>query len=230
MLLMSSTYEAYDLSSLQVITYGTEPMPESTLRGINSLLPAVKLKQTYGLTEVGIFSTQSQDSHSNWMKIGGRGAEVKVVNGTLWVRTETAMLGYLNAPSPFDAEGWYNTGDQVEVHGEYMKILGRKEDVINVGGEKVFPAEVESILLKMPNIKEVVVAKKKNPVTGQIVTAVVNTEKPEIASELKMRMIDFCKGQLERYKIPALITITPESLVGSRFKKMRSFALSEVTK
>jgi Acyl-CoA synthetases (AMP-forming)/AMP-acid ligases II len=73
MLLMSRAYESHDLSSLQVITYGTEVMPASTLASLHRIFPHVTLKQTYGLSELGILATQSKDSSSKWMKIGGEG-------------------------------------------------------------------------------------------------------------------------------------------------------------
>ncbi len=76
-------------------------------------------------------------------------------------RSESAMLGYLNAPSPFDEDGWYDTGDQVETDGEYIRILGRKSEIINVGGEKVFPAEVESVFLEIPNVRDVLITAEK---------------------------------------------------------------------
>jgi long-chain acyl-CoA synthetase len=56
-----------------------------------------------------------------------------------------AMLGYLNATSPFDREGWMNTQDLVEVDGEFVRILGRKSEMINVGGKQVHPIEVEDV-------------------------------------------------------------------------------------
>ena len=60
------------------------------------------------------------------MRVGGEGYETKVVDGRLWVRAESAMLGYLNAPSPFSADGFLDTGDLVEVDGEWLRILGRR--------------------------------------------------------------------------------------------------------
>src|SRR5262249_28186823 len=141
MLLISDAIKRYDLSSLEIITYGTEPMPENTLAHARSALPSVRFKQTYGLSELGIMSTQSRGSDSVWLKLGGRGFEHKIVDGVLWLRSASAMLGYLNAGSPFDADGWFNTQDLVEVDGEYVRILGRKSEMINVGGEKVHPAE-----------------------------------------------------------------------------------------
>jgi acyl-coenzyme A synthetase/AMP-(fatty) acid ligase len=221
LLLISEAYRRYDLSSLELITYGTEVMPESTLHRIHALFPHVQLLQTYGLSELGILRSKSRDSNSLWVKIGGEGFETKVVDGVLWIRARSAMLGYLNAPSPFDEEGWMNTQDVVEVDGEYIRILGRRSEIINVGGQKVYPAEVESVLLQIPNIKDVVVVGERHPITGQIVTARINLFKPEDLTELKRRVRAFCRERLAPYKIPVKIVITDQEQHSARFKKMR---------
>ena len=222
LLLISEQYKNFDLSSLELITYGTEPMPESTLHRLNEIFPNVQLKQTYGLSELGIMRSKSKDSNSLWVKIGGEGFETKVVDGILWIRTQSAMLGYLNAPSPFDEEGWFNTEDVVEVDGEYIRILGRKTEIINVGGEKVYPAEVESVLLQMCNIQDVTVHGEKNPIMGNIVAATVKLFEPEELSSLKKRIREFCSNKLAPYKIPVRIEISEYEQFSARFKKMRA--------
>ena len=136
LILLSEAYRRHDLSSLQVVTYGTEPMPESTLQRFHNLFPHVQLSQTYGLSEVGILRSKSRCSDSLWFKIGGEGFKTRVINGMLEIKAESAMLGYLNAPSPFTPDGWLQTGDVVEVDGEYIKILGRNSEIINVGGRR----------------------------------------------------------------------------------------------
>ena len=222
MLLMSGVYEKYDLSSLKVISYGTEVMPNSTLARLRQVFPGVALKQTYGLSELGALATKSRDSSSKWMKIGGPGVAVKVDGGTLWIKSDQAMVGYLNAPNPFDEDGWYNTGDAVVVDGEYFQILGRESDVINVAGEKVFPAEIESFLLTLDNVKDVVVRKKKSPVVGQLVWAEFLLENAEDPASFRKRAIEHCQRHLAPFKVPGLITIaTTDNVVGSRFKKIR---------
>ncbi|ABY36952.1 MAG TPA: long-chain fatty acid--CoA ligase [Chloroflexus aurantiacus] len=221
LLLISEAYRRYDLSSLELITYGTEVMPESTLHRIHALFPNVQLLQTYGLSELGILRSKSRDSNSLWVKVGGEGFETKIVDGVLWVRAKSAMLGYLNAPSPFDEEGWMNTQDVVEVDGEYIRILGRRSDIINVGGQKVYPAEVESVLLQMPNVKDVAVVGEPNPITGHIVTARFNLFEPEDPNEFKRRVRAFCRDRLAPYKIPVKIIITDSEQHSARFKKMR---------
>jgi long-chain acyl-CoA synthetase len=221
LILLSEAYNNYDLSSLQVITYGTEPMPENTLKRIHAVLPGVRLQQTYGLSELGILRSKSRDSESLWVKVGGEGFETKVVDGILWIRAQSAMLGYLNAPSPFDSEGWFNTGDAVILNGEFMRILGRTSEIINVGGEKVYPVEVESLLQSMDGVEDVTVSGEPNPIVGQIVKARVKLNTGETASEFKQRMRASCRGRLPGHKIPQKVTIVSGSMLGERFKKMR---------
>ena len=131
-------------------------------------------------------------------------------------------MGYLNAPSPFTKDGWFMTGDQVEVDGEYFKILGRKSEIINVGGEKVYPAEIESVILELENILDVTVYGEKNPIMGQIVCAKV-TFKSNIDSKYEINQIKaYCRNKLERFKVPVKIKIEDGILHNERFKKKRN--------
>jgi long-chain acyl-CoA synthetase len=221
LLLLSGEVSRRDLSSLRLITYGTEPMPASTLERACQALPNVRFLQTYGLTELGILRSQSRDSNSLWVRIGGEDFEWKVVEGRLWIRAKSAMLGYLNAPSPFDAEGYFDTSDLVEVDGEWIRFLGRKSDVINVGGNKVHPAEVESTLLQMEGVADVVVLGQPHPLTGQIVLATVQLTTGETAEQFKLRMRQFCADRLASYKVPARVQITDKPVYSARFKRVR---------
>ena len=221
MLIMSKVWEQFDLSSLKAITYGTEPMPESTLKRLFEIFPGVKIKQTYGLTELGIFPTRSREDQSTYLQIQESGLKTKVVDDVLYVQSDMMMLGYLNAPSPFDENGWYNTGDKVQIDGTYTKILGRESEIINVGGEKVFPAEVECVLLEMSNVKEVAVEAKSSPLVGQIVAAQFQLNNKENISEFRKRMVEHCKGKLEPFKVPRHIVLSDSSLMSTRLKKSR---------
>ena len=221
LLLVSEAFRHYDLSSLQMVTYGTEVMPESTLRRFHAAFPQVKLLQTYGLSEVGILRSKSKSSDSLWVKVGGEGFETRVVDGMLEIKAKSAMLGYLNHPSPFTADGWFKTGDAVEVDGEYLRILGRKSELINVGGEKVYPAEVESVLQLMEGVEDVAVTGQPHPMTGQIVFARVKLSTAESLAEFRVRMRQFCQDKLPRFAVPQKVELVEESLHGERFKKMR---------
>lgn len=221
LLLLSEAHLRHDLSSLKQITYGTEVMPETTLRRISGLFPKINFLQTYGMSEFGILRSKSKSSDSLWVKIGGEGFETKVVDGILYVRAHSAMVGYLNAPHPFDAEGWLNTGDEVEVDGDYVRFRGRRSEIINVGGEKVFPVEIENVLMEMSNVHEVTVRGEPNRLTGNIAVARVRLREPEPLPAFKARMREHCRGRLETYKIPAKVEIVSEEQHSERFKKIR---------
>jgi long-chain acyl-CoA synthetase len=222
LLLLSEAYTRHDLTSLALITYGTEPMPESTLRRLHAAFPDAKLQQTYGLSELGILRSKSRDNESLWVRVGGEGFDLKVVDGVLWIRSRYAMLGYLNAPSPFDADGWMNTGDAVDVDGEFIRIKGRKSEIINVGGHKVSPSDVESVLLEVPNINDAVVFAAPNPIMGQVVAARVNLAEPEEPDALRRRLRAALHGRLARHEIPVVVEIAEQTLHGARFKKRRT--------
>ncbi|MEB3145631.1 MAG: fatty acid--CoA ligase family protein [Cylindrospermopsis raciborskii 1523720] len=221
LLLLSGVYQRYDLSSLEIITYGTEVMPESVLTSLNQVFPHIRFHQTYGLTELGIMRSKSQASDSLWFKVGGEGYETRIVNGMLEIKAKSAMLGYLNAPAPFTTDGWYMTGDVVEIDGEWLKILGRKSEIINVGGQKVYPGEVESVLQTMPGVAEVSVKGEANAITGNIVTAKVRLKTDESLRDFRVRLRAFCQDKLESYKIPVRVTLVQERLHSDRFKKSR---------
>ena len=221
LILISKAFEKYDISSLKVVSYGTEMMPESTLKAFNKLFPDITLKQTYGLTELGVMRTKSESNDSLWLKVGGEDYKTKVVGDVLFIKAKTSILGYLNAPSPFDDEGWYDTGDRVEQKGDWIRFLGRENDIINVGGQKVFPAEVESVLMQIDNINEAAVFGKKNPIMGNVVAVKLVIDKEESLSSIKGKIRKFCKDKLESYKIPVHIEIATETNVSERFKKVR---------
>ncbi len=228
MVLMSEAYARHDLSTLRTVTYGTEPMPESTLRRLHALFPAIQLVQTYGLSEVGILRSKSKSSDSLWVKIGGEGFETRVVNGILEIKARSSMLGYLNAPSPFTADGWFVTGDEVEVDGEYLRILGRKSEIINVGGQKVYPAEVEGVIQEMPGVSDAAVYGERNAITGQIVCVNVSLNHDEPPADFVRRLKQHCRGRLELYKIPVKVRVVEMAQHGERFKKMRPLGQTSV--
>jgi acyl-CoA synthetase (AMP-forming)/AMP-acid ligase II len=181
----------------------------------------VTLQQTYGLSELGILRSKSRSNDSLWVKVGGEGFDVRVVDGLLEIKAKSAMLGYLNAPSPFTEDGWFKTGDAVEVDGDWYRILGRRSEMINVGGEKVYPAEVESVIQTMDGVESVVVSGEANAIIGSLVRATVKLSSGESAAEFRVRLRQFCKDKLSPYKIPQKVILWQEDLHSDRFKKIR---------
>jgi len=222
MLLLSKLYRGRDLKALRLITYGSEPMPASTLAGLRVALPNVELRQTYGLIELGVLRAKSESSDSLWVKVGGEGFDLRVIDGILQIKAESAMLGYLNAPSPVTDDGFFVTGDRVELNGEYMRFLGRDSELINVGGQKVFPAEVETILLECELVEEAVVYGQRHPITGKIVCADVQLRGTQDETEARRTIKRFCAERLEQFKIPVKIQFVQGGLYSDRLKRLRT--------
>jgi acyl-CoA synthetase (AMP-forming)/AMP-acid ligase II len=224
LILISESHRKYNLSSLRMITYGTEPMPESLLARCRAAFPNVRFLQTFGTSETGITKTSSKSSDSTCLKIDDPDTEYKIVDSELWIRSKTQILGYLNASMErFTDDGWFKTGDLVEeAEDGYIKIVGRSTELINVGGEKVLPSEVESVLFQIPGIKDCTVYGEPNPLMGQIVAAKVLFSTELKTSEAKKTVTEFCSGKLDRYKIPVKVALMSESEFSERFKKKRT--------
>jgi acyl-CoA synthetase (AMP-forming)/AMP-acid ligase II len=221
MLMISRAYQRWSLQSLKLITYGAEPMPESLLKMLNKSFPNIQFQQTYGLIELGVLSSKSENNDSLWVKIGGDGYQLRVNDGLLEIKSDSAMLGYINAPSPYTEDGWFKTGDAVEVKGDYFRILGRKSELINVGGEKVYPQEVENVILEIDEVTDVLVFGEKNPLTGSIVCAKVAIDSVKSKDEIIKQIRTHCRAKLASFKVPVKIAIGDAGFGNARFKKER---------
>jgi acyl-CoA synthetase (AMP-forming)/AMP-acid ligase II len=224
LMIIGRSYAKFDLSSLIMITYGTETMPGSLLDKLKQVFPKVKFLQTFGTSETGIAKTTSLSSTSTFVKIDDPDQEYKVVEGELWLKSKTQIMGYINhSNESFTSDGWFKTGDLVQ-EGEngFIKIIGRTKEVINVGGEKVMPAEVESVILELPWVQDCVVTGKPNIISGQMVTlqVCINDNIDPIVAKSEIRK--HCQTRLEAYKVPAKVSIVESVDFSSRFKKIRN--------
>ena len=209
------------LASLRVITYGTEPMPESLLTRLKAAFPRVRFIQTFGTSETGITHTVSPEAGSTFFRFDDERVAWKVVDDELWLRSATQIVGYLNASNErFTPDGWFRTGDKVEQGPDgTLRILGRTGEMINVGGEKLMPAEVESVVLAVPGVADCRVRGEAHPLTGQTVAVdVVSFTTDQEALRAAIRIA--CRERLARHKIPTRVTFV-SSVSGERMKKVR---------
>jgi len=209
------------LASLRVITYGTEPMPESLLTRLKAAFPRVRFIQTFGTSETGITHTVSPEAGSTFFRFDDERVAWKVVDDELWLRTATQIVGYLNASNErFTPDGWFRTGDKVEQGPDgTLRIVGRLGETINVGGEKLMPAEVESVVLAVPGVADCRVRGEAHPLTGQTVAVdVVSFTTDQEALRAAIRIA--CRERLARHKIPTRVTFV-SSVSGERMKKVR---------
>ena len=223
LLLISEADKSYDLSSLKIIGYGAEPMPEHLLKRLISVFPNAEIQQKFGTSETSAFRVTSLSPGSLFMKIDDQNVEYKIVDNELWLKSKTQIAGYLNRPiENFTEDGWFKTGDIVETaENGYIKITGRSSDTINVGGEKVLPSEVESVLFKMREIADCMVYAESNAITGQIVAADVVLNEGSNESGIKKKIRSFCNDKLSIFKIPVKINIVSKTNFNERFKKIR---------
>lgn len=216
LLLLSGDLEKNIPKTLKIITYGTERMDQPTLDGLCLNLPNVDFRQTFGMSELGILRVKSESRNSLFMKIGGEGVDTKVIDNVLYIKSKTRMIGYLNAESPFDESGWYNTNDIVECKEDMIKVTGRTSEVINVGGLKFMASEVERVALSFEGINHVKVSSKQNPITGEHVE--ISVEPTQEDFDLR-EFRAFLKNSLQPHMVPRKIIIEKIS-VGHRFKKV----------
>ena len=221
MLIISKFYKKFDLSSLKIITFGAEFMPKNLFFKLKKIFNKVRLKQTYGLSEFGIMRSKDKNEKSLSIKVGGEDYKTKIINNFLFVKSKTNMVGYLNYKQPFK-NGWLNTGDKViKSKNGYLRILGRESDIINIGGEKVFPQEIEEVLKRLKNVTDARVYSKRHDLFGEYIVAdLIIDGKINLFPEDKIK--SHCKKYLAKYKIPSKFKITSyKEIVSDRLKKIR---------
>ena len=213
---------SFDLTSLKIITYGSEPMDGDTLRRVNACFPNAQIIQKYGTTETGSPRTASRSKHSLWLRFKDNAIQTKIVDGVLWLRGGGTMLGYLNAPSPVTDDGWYCTGDLVEVDGEWVRFAGRSDQIIKVGGEKVAPIEVETVIRELDFVRGAFVTGEPHPLMGSVVTARVVVSRTTCDPKNAATHIrSHCRKRLHPHKVPLRIEVVLEdalTVVGYRQK------------
>jgi acyl-coenzyme A synthetase/AMP-(fatty) acid ligase len=196
-------------------------MPESLLVRLKAAFPRVRFIQTFGTSETGITRTESPEAGSTFLRFEDPNLEWKIIDDELWLRSRTQVAGYLNASNErFTEDGWFRTGDKVEQGPNgTLRVLGRMGEMINVGGEKLMPAEVESVVLGVAGVADCRVRGETHPLTGQTVVVDVVTSLVDHEA-LRSAIRTACRECLARHKIPTRVTFVP-SVSGERMKKVR---------
>jgi len=203
----------YDVSSIELLMCGSAPVPEELMEAIIERFQC-EVVETYGLTEGG-----ANVLTPRWgiKKIGSTGlpvpdVEIRVVNvadhsrdvgpgevGELWSRSPANALGYYKQPEVtaerFTRDGWLRTGDLVRRDEQgYVYFVGRKDDMINCGGENIYPKEVETILLNHPAVADVCVVAAPHQVKGQAPVAWVVLHQRQTATEDELKDFFLARG------------------------------------
>jgi acyl-CoA synthetase (AMP-forming)/AMP-acid ligase II len=225
LLLMADVHRTHDLSSLRVVPYGAEPMPSGLLRRLRVALPQVEFVQRFGTSETGALPVRDTGP-GLVLDAGETGCEWKLVEGELWVRSPARGLGYLSGGdnNRFTDAGWFRTGDVAEQAPDgTVRVLGRREELINIGGEKVLPSSVESVLLTHPLIADCRVLPLANAVLGQVVAAQIVWQGAQRDPVMVKRMVhEFAVTLLPKCHLPTVVRLVDAIETTRNLKKNRS--------
>jgi acyl-CoA synthetase (AMP-forming)/AMP-acid ligase II len=243
-LLRAPGQEKRDLSSVQRLTFSTEPMSVDLARALHDRLGCC-LENFYGTTESMLISwTGVEDPWERAATTVGRpvpGAQVRIVDeerrpvaqgarGEIAVRTSQMMDGYHGDPEltaqVLDGEGWFYTGDIGTIDDDgYLRLLDRKDGVIIRGGQNIWPAEVERYLEGHGQIRRAAVVGVPSRVSGEAVWAYLE---PYPGAALTAReVMDYCVGQIASFKIPEQIRFV-ERLPTTPTGKVQRYRLREI--
>lgn len=212
---------------LQQITSGGEAVDQATLDRLQQTFPSARVIHIYASTEAGALFAVTDGRAGfpvKWLGNGVEGTELRIVDGVLEVRSPRAMKGYVgpNAPIPSKDDGWIDTRDAVQVVDDRVQFVGRTDNIINVGGAKVLPEEVEAVLLSLPMVYDARVVGLPNPVTGQIVAAEVVVSPDMDKSSARDIIMERANQALDRHKVPRVVRFVYRISSNSAGKKDRT--------
>lgn len=214
---------ASDLPYLKQITLGGEAVTQELLDQLVKTFPHAGITHIYASTEMGAcFYVKDKKAGIPAMaltenpKIQG-----KVESGELFLKSERAMGGYEGKPG-FDREGWFATGDMVREENGRIYFAGRKENILNVGGYKVYPYEVEEVIYEVPGVLHVKVSGQVSSVLGQIVKAELEVRAEEDEADIKRKVQELCRQRLAPAKVPRVIEIRTSLVRGGKVDRRES--------
>jgi acyl-coenzyme A synthetase/AMP-(fatty) acid ligase len=207
---------------------------QAILDALRAFFPTAKVGHAYASTEAGVgFEVNDglEGFPATMIGSGAGGVDMKVVDGSLHIRSARTAGHYLGQASPalLAADGFVDTGDIVERRGDRYYFVGRRGGIINVGGLKVHPEEIEAVINRHPDVRMSLVRARKNPLTGAIVVAaVVLRASPgsgdDRSTELKREIMQACRDSLPQHKVPAAIRFVPSLDVSATGKMVRNHA------
>jgi acyl-coenzyme A synthetase/AMP-(fatty) acid ligase len=205
-----------------------------TLDGLCSAYPDARIVHAYASTEAGVGFEVTDGREGFPASFVGKAGDVetRVVEGSLRIRSSRTALRYLGRDIRLmDDDGFVDTDDRVELRGDRYYFLGRGAGVINVGGLKVHPEEVEQVISLHDGVRMALVKARRNPFTGDIIVADVvlkdvfsEADSSERRAALRDEIFAVCRARLERHKVPVSISFVPSLEMGANGKLVRRLA------
>ena len=212
---------------LTQITLGGEIADQRVLNSLAKQFPAATIVHIFASTEAGVgFSVKDKKAGFPlcWLESGIRDVEIKVSSdGTLCLKNTHKNQIYIGGDdSIVDADGWIDTGDVVEIDNDRVLFKGRLNGAINIGGNKVMPEDIESVILEVPGVFQVAVRAKSSSIAGALVEALVIAD-PQLSdtSSLVKNIKQYCRRELPSFKVPAFVRLVDELPMGAAGKIKR---------
>ncbi len=245
LLVKSRDLPGRDVTSINYCLSAATKMPVELIKMVEERLKW-KYAEAWGLTEVSCVATTAPVSKTKIGSCGRAMAETKIrvvdetgqevpsgERGELLVKGTCVTKGYLNKPEAtrevFDADGWFHSGDIAIMDEDgYAYIVDRSKDMINVGGEKVFPSEVEDIMLTNPKIKDLALVGMPDELKGEAVKAFIVLKEGEEGTVEEIQ--EFCKERMAPYKVPTVVEFVeeiPRSASGKALRRLLREGQSE---
>jgi len=202
---------------------------QAVLDGLHAAYPQAILAHAFASTEAGV-AFEVRDGRAGFPEelVGAPHAQVelRVQDETLQIRSPGTATRYVGADAPVlkGVDGFVDTGDRIEARAGRYYFMGRRGGVINVGGQKVHPEEVEAVINAHPAVRMSLVKARRNPITGAVVTAEVVLKDPAAAPDsarVVREVTESCKRALAAHKVPAMIRVVPSLEVSASGKLVR---------
>jgi acyl-CoA synthetase (AMP-forming)/AMP-acid ligase II len=186
---------------------------QAVLDGLSAAFPAASIGHAYASTEAGVgFAVNDgrEGFPADLIGVNRDGVEMKVEDGSLRIRSRRTAHAYIgrNAAELTDRDGFVDTGDMVELRGDRYHFVGRRGGIINIGGLKVHPEEIEAVVNRQPEVRMSRAKSRRSPITGGIVVVDVILADDADASrsdEIRRAILADCKASLAPHKVPAMI-------------------------
>jgi acyl-coenzyme A synthetase/AMP-(fatty) acid ligase len=209
-LLMSGSASGF---SPRYVRLSGEIADQAVLDGLARAFPEASIGHAYASTEAGVgFAVNDglEGFPASLLGQGRDGVEMKVEDGSLRLRSSRAAHAYVgrNAAALTDSDGFIDSGDMVELRGDRYHFVGRRGGIINIGGLKVHPEEIEAVINRDAEVRMSRARSRKSPITGSIVVADVILADGCDASrsgEVRDRILADCRASLAPHKVPAMI-------------------------
>jgi acyl-coenzyme A synthetase/AMP-(fatty) acid ligase len=205
---------------------------QAVLDGLSRAFPAASVGHAYASTEAGVgFAVNDglEGFPAEMIGTNRDGVEMKVEDGSLRIRSTRTAHAYIGrqAAALTDAEGFVDTGDMVELRGDRYHFVGRRGGIINIGGLKVHPEEIEAVINRHADVRMSRARSRRSPITGAIVIADVILADGDSAGrsdEIRKAILADCRASLASHKVPAVIRFVPSLDVTAAGKLARTDA------